>query len=94
MTTIQDKFFRQLDLAVRRTKHELVTRSDWANTGSGSLQKRTGFGVASEFSYNFQSGYATFTVNGKKLYATYAKADRREQVTLDDVIAEIVKVQR
>ena len=90
MTGIQEKFFRQLDQAVRELEDvELVTKGAWANTGMGMVQQTTGFEVISQFDYNFQDGYATFTVNGQYFYATYVKEGDRS--TLGDVIAAILR---
>lgn len=87
MTTMQQKFFRQLDamvaalnaeeerryaVAEHRRPLEVVISADWPNVGTLQVQPVSGFGPAlSEARYNFQPGHATFTVNGQDYYGTF-----------------------
>lgn len=90
MKSIQTKFFEELQRHLDdKASGELIVRENFANQGTGYIQKQETFNNYSIFSYHFDSGYATFEINSRPMTAFYARRDGK--ISLDDVILEILK---
>ncbi len=67
MRSTQKKFLAALEAAITDAGFEPIHNAGWSNTGVVTAEPADGFDAVLRLSYNFQRGYAKFTItNGER----------------------------